>query len=358
MGSSQDVAGRSMAQSKSKGIVLAVALAAAVGLHVQGLASERTFFEAIPEGDFEAVKALLKGGANPNVKHPALPLQVAIGWLLYDSELNAQQKKMVEHYGPRVVAKNFFKPDPRRTEIIKALLGAGADPNVKDIEGEAWMLHLAAGVPVPKAVKALLEAGANWNVKDRYGRTPLHWMVRGSTSSGVFRTPTSESHIEAIGVEMLLEAGADPNVKDKDGYTPLHLAAEFLKTEAIKALLEGGANPNVKDSGRGKTPLHLAAGLPRIYHPIGSNRTKAAKAAIKALLEGGADANVKDDEQWPPLWQLIHNKEPEVIKTLLEGGADPNVRGRLGKTALGYWMLRGNEIRRKIRRILIRYGAK
>ena len=60
----------------------------------------------------------------------------------------------------------------------------------------------------PAVVKALLAAGANPDVRDNRGRTPLHYAV---AKDGV---------ILAV-VEALLDAGADPAAKDSEGKTPL-----------------------------------------------------------------------------------------------------------------------------------------
>lgn len=55
---------------------------------------------------------------------------------------------------------------------LKLLLGAGANPDIRDNDGEA-PLHRATAERYPLSIKALLKAGANPTIRDNQGRTPL-----------------------------------------------------------------------------------------------------------------------------------------------------------------------------------------
>ena len=135
------------------------------------------------------------------------------------------------------------------TEIVKALLAAGAEVNAKDKDG-----------------RTARNAGAEVTAKEDQGAwTALHWAVQGG-------------HTETV--KALLADGAAVNAKyDLLGWRALDLAAQSGYTEIVKALLASGAAVNAKDDG-GWTALHLAA---LTGHP----------ETVKALLAGGAAGNAK-----------------------------------------------------------------
>ena len=104
----------------------------------------------------------------------------------------------------------FFKAATAAT--VQDCLGAGADPNARDVFG-LTPLHRAAEISqTPEIITALVNAGADPNARDVGGGTPLH------AAAAISQTPEV--------VTALVNAGADPNARDGDGRTPLHRAAE------------------------------------------------------------------------------------------------------------------------------------
>ena len=185
--------------------------------------------------------------------------------------------------------------------VVQALLAAGADPNVRNDNGDT-LVHLAAQYNEnPAVIQALLAAGADPNVHGWGNATPLH------------RAAANEN---LTVIEALLAAGTDPNVRDGGKDTPLHEAAGNGNPAVIQALLAVGADPNVH-GWLNATPLHRAAANENF-------------AVIEALLAAGADPNVRDDDKDTPLHEATRNKNPAVIQALLAAGADPNVRGENG----------------------------
>ena len=153
-----------------------------------------------------------------------------------------------------------------RVEIVKILLGAGADPNSSENHRRSSPVHYAAdGVPGSdffhpqrqvETLQALLAAGGELQAQDKNGAAPLHRAVRTRC---------------AAAVRLLLEAGADPAGQNKSGSTPFHLAvqntgrggsgnAESLAAQGdiIDAFLERGVSPRLKD-GQGKTVFECAS---------------------------------------------------------------------------------------------------
>lgn len=87
---------------------------------------------------------------------------------------------------------------------VTALLQRGVTAEKRD--GLVWAL---TGVPSPCTLKALLQAGANPNMRDHYGSPLLMEEIR-------------RSNVE--NAKVLIEAGADVNAKNAYGYTILSMA--------------------------------------------------------------------------------------------------------------------------------------
>ena len=116
-------------------------------------------------------------------------------------------------------------------DIVKALLDAGADANVRDNRGST-PLHMATygKNPNPAVLKLLVHAGAYVNARDKHGQTPLHKAVFLGKDLRI--------------VKALLDLGADVNAKDNLGWTPL-CYAQIGGDKALVELLKerGGVCP-------------------------------------------------------------------------------------------------------------------
>jgi hypothetical protein len=98
-----------------------------------------------------------------------------------------------------------------------AFLREGVSAQERD--GAVWAM---TGVPRPCTLKALLQAGADPNMRDRYGSPLLTEEIRRDNFENA---------------KVLVEAGADVNAKDARGFTPLSTA------EGIEERLEEAHTP-------------------------------------------------------------------------------------------------------------------
>lgn len=134
--------------------------------------------------------------------------------------------------------------DRETHEKAKILLKAGADPSLRDEQGNT-ALHKASRMG-NGAIEDLLSYGADANARNKEMQTPLHLAL--------------ERNVDINNVHTLIEFGSDPNARDSKGRTPLHMAASNpdASTKVIDLLVNAGARLDSPDLD-GNTPLHLSA---------------------------------------------------------------------------------------------------
>lgn len=158
------------------------------------------------------------------------------------------------------------------TEILDALIKAGADVNVRGPNG-ASALFKAVEKNRALIVRKLIVAGSQVPYKDDKGATLLAVAAKNGNAD-ILRA--------------LLRAGADVNgsrlyLNDSPVYrTPLMAAAEFGQIIAAIVLLNSKADPDLHGE-RGVTPLMIAAGSGH-------------RDIVIALLSVGADRRIRDDD--------------------------------------------------------------
>ena len=165
-------------------------------------ASSSPVADAAMKGDREALRALLKQGADVS---------------------GAQGDGMSAlHYAAE-------RGDVEMTEM---LVYAGANIGATTRIGQYTPLHLASQSGSAAVVQALVKSGATVSARTTTtGVTPLH-----------LAAATGNADV----VKILLDHGADANAKDADwGQTPLIYAAAQNRPDAIRVLLERGADPRV-----------------------------------------------------------------------------------------------------------------
>lgn len=123
-------------------------------------------------------------------------------------------------------------------ETSKFLLGAGADPNYMDENGESLLLHAVLAGDLD-TIRLLCHKGA-----DIYkGRVTKK---RRSSDRVVSRTPLMEAQSGQV-VNCLLEFDQDIDRWNEYGYTALQLAVKEKRTSTWRELLRRGADPHIQN---------------------------------------------------------------------------------------------------------------
>ena len=167
------------------------------------VAQDTGLMGAAKQGDAEAARALLAGGADPN--------------LARGDGMTALHMAALEGHA----------------DVVSALLEAGAEVGPTTRIGAYTPLHLASQGGHAAVVRALLDDGADATLATtNSGATPLHLAARVMAGEGA--------------VAALLEHGADVSAREGSaGQTPLMFAASYNRTPAVRVLLEHGADPNL-----------------------------------------------------------------------------------------------------------------
>ena len=161
-------------------------------------------------------------------------------------------------------------------DIVALLMERGAPVNAESIPGYTPLLY-ATLCDWPErrteTLRTLLRAGADPRADGRHG-------------ARVLTMAANHGHADALSI--LLEAGADPNTPDERGYLPIHQAANILDpVEPMRVLLAHGALPDPVDSNRCTPLLYLrAGGLQAVRMLVDASHS--GMRAIAGLVEQGA----------------------------------------------------------------------
>jgi hypothetical protein len=205
---------------------------------------------------------------------------------------------------------------------------AGRRPIIAAVKND----HLAAS-------KALLGAGADPNVRSPAGRTPLLIAIL-KQDVGMLR--------------MLLQNGADPNVRNEAEKRPaLFFAVDTAMEEIVRLLLENGADPQATDHLR-RTAMDGTINLrdPDSYpvvrllvrykvngdpwyagHALDVVTGQGDEQLVPPFLEAYGDLNRRSIPypEWTLLRVAVEEDNETLVRQLLEAGADPEQCGFEGR---------------------------
>ena len=279
--------------------------------------------DAAKKGDVNAVRALLKGGADPNQAAP--DGSTAVHAAVHGDHLAVLNALLDAGARPNTLTRYKIAPltlaaQNGNAAIIERLLSAGASPDTVSEEGQTALMTAARNGSVT-SMRALLKRGAQVGLAES---------VRGQTA---LMFAAGEGNTDAA--RLLLEFGAKLNERSKGGYSPLLFAVRNNREETVKFLLQQGANVNDKIPD-GTSALSMAI--------LNADFDLAAM-----LLDAGADPNVPDPRGHPlhvvawlhqpgaPPDFAMNGEDPQPVprprgklshldmaKKLLAKGADPN----------------------------------
>jgi ankyrin repeat protein len=324
-------------------------LAAVVMTAAVGATANAPVADAAARGDVEAVKALLKDGADVNA--PMGDGMTALHWAAERGDLalanvliyagaNVNAVTRVGQYTPLHVAARTGNG-----AVVKALLAANAPVDARTMPSGATALHLAAAAGNVDAISALLDKGADANAREpEWDQTPL-----------IFAAASGRTEA----VKMLLARGADANAQSKwidlAKESALDRAATQLQRKILDATVPKGQTPTASQlqaavqaaremlrSGKVPPPDPNAPPDPRgNFNPEEINPAQNSKGGLTALhhaarqgyaetatalLAGGADINrpMAGDGSTPLLVATI-NGQFDTAMLLIEKGANPNI---------------------------------
>jgi ankyrin repeat protein len=244
-----------------------------------------------------------------------------------------------------------------REAVLAAITSPDIDVNAAEPDGSTALLWATYKVD-HELVRALLKAGAKPNVTNNFGSSPLSEAVKlGDVDL----------------VRVLLDARADPDSPNQDNQTALMLASSIGSLEIAKLLTAKGANVNAVESFRGQTALMWAAagnhpdvvdlllarradvkvrakyddwprqmtsepraqfrqtgGLTALLYATRSGCLRCAVAIVKA----GADVNQPNPDGITPLINALDNRGYDIAMFLLDKGANPSAWDMTGRTPL------------------------
>ena len=197
-------------------------------------------------------------------------------------------------------------------DSLQALIDHGADVNATNINSTTALM-MACQIGNVNAINELLNAGGKPNIADIHGDTCLHNAVRKGCRKEV--------------LQAIIDHNADVNATNKNKHTALMIACVQRNVGAINVLLHAGAHPNCADTGLG-TCLHIT------LNKKVSSRNDGTKETIQAIIDHGIDVNATNKDGETALMIACVKGNVDTINVLLNANANPDLANTIGNTCL------------------------
>ena len=230
-------------------------------------------------------------------------------------------------------------------DAAKALLEAGANPNLTDPDGTTAIMIAIINAHFDLAAM-MAEKGVDLNIADTSGMTALYAAVDMHTLPAMLSRPApkvTDKLDSAALVPILLKHGADPNLRLKkpiigrhhdsgdasmgEGTTALMRAAKSSDFPVMRSLLDGGANPALTQKDYSNMPMILLNGR-------GAGNEAAALEAIKMSVEHGLDIDAFNANGQTLLHLAVQRGQNSIVRYLAERGAKLDMKNKQGRTPM------------------------
>ena len=258
------------------------------------------------------------------------------------------------------------------TSTANVLIMKGAEVELQGLNRWTPLLFATYHKKIEVA-RMLLKQGANLNAVDKYGRTPLHLVIKyWSWSSGEEKDNDRKEF-----VQLLIDKGADLTMRDEKGKSVLDLCSfheigqyvfEYLSRKMylcpedlvmnkvnrslIHYACENGWLRVVKDLIECKTNIN---GFHNDYAPLHLAASKGHSEIVKLLLANGADINLNSrKEKRSAIHFAVINGHNEIVELLTENGCIIDALDNENVSPLHYVAVKGTS---KNAKILVSSGA-
>jgi ankyrin repeat protein len=289
---------------------------------------ETALMWASAEGHAEVVKALLAAKADPNLKAHVSTLT---------------DRKNADHPSGGFTALMFAARNGH-ADVVEALIKGGADPKLTNADGASATVVAIVNDRFDLA-KELIDLGADPNDGSLYWAVDMHDATSDMRAhDGSRLQPTHPNNLTALAlVKALLDLGADVNKPfigalhsttlccgASVNSSPFYRAATAADVEVLKLMLGKGAQIEWAPSEIKKEGKPAAPGRPN--PTIG-------KTPVMAALKGGLGASFAAgpgfDRLGPPPFREPGSRDKlEAVNLLLAAGANPNAKAPDGSTPL------------------------